>query len=271
MEVGMSAALGGVPFDVTYAQPEFSLPAAASAVELAVVVPVYNEADNVLPLLAEIHVALAGRVAYEVIYVDDGSTDDTLDVLTRALRTDTRLTVIRHRVRSGQSAAVSTGVRAAHAPWIATLDGDGQNDPADIPRLLDLARRSPGTASRRMVAGYRRHRRDTRTKRWSSRLANVARQLALGDGTPDSGCGLKVFPREAFLRLPAFDHMHRFLPALFQAQGGTVEVAEVHHRQRFAGRSKYGTLDRMLVSVIDILGVVWLRRRSMRVDAEELT
>jgi len=242
-----------------------------SATEVAVVVPVYNEAESVGQLLAEIHAALAGRVTYQVIYVDDGSTDDTLDTLTRALCTDKRLSVVRHRHRSGQSAAVRTGVERARAPWIVTLDGDGQNDPADTPRLLELARRSPGIPSRRMVAGYRRHRHDTLTKRMSSRLANVVRQLVLGDGTPDSGCGLKVFPREAFMRLPPFDHMHRFLPALFLAQGGTVEVAEVHHRPRFSGRSKYGTLDRMLVSVIDILGVVWLRRRSMRVDAEELT
>jgi len=244
------------------------MPSPRAVLDLAVVVPVYDEAGNVAPLLAEIHAALAGRLAYQVIVVDDGSTDATLDELTHALATDDRLTVVRHRGRSGQSAALRTGIERARARWIATLDGDGQNDPADVPRLVELACRESGVP--RMVAGYRRRRRDSLVKRLSSRLANVARQVVLADGTPDSGCGLKVFPREAFLRLPYFDHMHRFLPALFRMQGGVVEVAEVHHRPRRAGRSKYGTLDRVLVSVVDILGVVWLARRTSVPDAEEL-
>jgi dolichol-phosphate mannosyltransferase len=200
-------------------------------------------------------------VAHEIIYVDDGSDDGSIDVL----RADGGLTVLRHRQSCGQSAAIVTGVRAARGVWIATLDGDGQNDPADIPALLARAQAEPGIA---LVAGHRTRRRDTAVKRFSSRAANALRAFLLGDATPDTGCGLKVFKREVFLQLPIFDHMHRFLPALFIRAGGRVVSVPVNHRPRTRGVSKYGTLDRALVGVVDLAGVAWLQRRGRRPEIE---
>jgi dolichol-phosphate mannosyltransferase len=243
-------------------------PASAAATELSVVVPVYDEAANVRPLLDEIHAALEGGVAYEVVFVDDGSRDATLDCLRAAMEDHPRLVVVRHRTRCGQSAALHTGVRTARGTWIATLDGDGQNDPADIPRLLAQAREMGGAT---LVAGHRRVRHDAWRKRIASRLANAVRRALLRDATPDTGCGLKVFSRDTFLALPCFDHMHRFLPALFRAQGARVAVADVNHRPRRAGHSKYGTLDRALVGLVDLFGVFWLQRRMVRPDGEVLT
>jgi dolichol-phosphate mannosyltransferase len=240
-------------------------------VELSVVVPVYEEAGSVVPLLGEIRQALDGRSEYEVICVDDGSGDATLDHLRGALADYPRLVVVRHRARCGQSAALHTGVRVARGAWIATLDGDGQNDPADIPRLFAAARAEHGAGRGVLVAGHRRHRRDGWTKRVASRLANAVRRRILGDATPDTGCGLKVFSREAYLALPCFDHMHRFLPALFRTYGATVVMAEVNHRPRLTGRSKYGTLDRFWVGVVDLLGVFWLQRRTVRPDSEVIS
>jgi len=241
---------------------------ATPGIELSVVIPVHDEADCVAPLLREIRAALDGQVEYEVVVVDDASTDATLDRLRHAMDGDRRLMVVRHRTRCGQSAALQTGVRAARGTWIATLDGDGQNDPADIPRLLALARAPGGPA---MVAGHRRVRRDDWRKRLGSRFANAIRRAILGDATPDSGCGLKIFVRDVYLALPCFDHMHRFLPALFQARGARVVVAEVNHRPRLAGVSKYGTLERAWVGFIDLAGVFWLQRRTVRPDGEALT
>jgi len=243
-------------------------PSSIAPPELSVVVPVHEEAGNIRPLLAEIRDALAGQLEYEIVYVDDGSTDATLDDLRAAMADEPRLVVVRHRTRCGQSAAVHTGVRTARGTWIATLDGDGQNDPADIPRLFAQAR-AAGRGS--MVAGYRRQRQDDWAKRIGSRLANAVRRGVLGDATPDSGCGLKVFARETYLALPCFDHMHRFLPALFRAYGARVEIAEVNHRPRRTGRSKYGTLDRLWVGIVDLFGVFWLQRRTVRPDGEALT
>ena len=171
------------------------------------------------------------------------------------------LVVRRHRTACGQSAAILTGVRAARAPWIATLDGDGQNDPADIPALLAQAQAAPGLV---LTAGHRVTRRDTQTKRLASRLANAIRARLLGDATPDTGCGLKVFPREAFMMLPHFDHMHRYLPALFIRAGGRVVSVPVNHRPRTQGRSNYGTFDRLWVGIFDLAGVYWLQRRWKR-------
>jgi dolichol-phosphate mannosyltransferase len=244
--------------------------AAGGAVELSVVVPVRDEADNVRPLLREIHEALRGRAAYEVVYVDDGSTDATLDVLRGAMAEDVRLVVVRHRTCCGQSAALHTGIRVARGAWIATLDGDGQNDPADLPGLFDRARAAGHTVRGVLVAGHRQCRQDDWRKRAASRLANAVRRAVLDDNTPDSGCGIKVFSRHAYLALPAFDHMHRFLPALFAAAGARVEIAAVNHRPRLAGHSKYGTLDRAWTGAIDLLGVLWLKRRTLRPDGEEL-
>jgi len=240
---------------------------AASAPILSVVVPVRNEGPNIAPLIAEIEAALAG-VAHEIVYVDDGSTDDTAAQLA-AMRAAAPLVVRRHRASCGQSAAVGTGVRAARGVWIATLDGDGQNDPADIPALLARAQAAGGEGGPVLIAGHRVTRRDNWVKQISSRVANRIRAALLGDATPDTGCGLKVFEREAFLRLPHFDHMHRFLPALFIRAGGRVESAPVNHRPRMRGVSKYGTFDRLWVGISDLAGVAWLQRRGSRPVVED--
>ncbi len=239
--------------------------------DLSVVVPVHNEAGNILPLIGEIRAALDGRLDYEILYVDDGSTDSTGEELLTAAQDCPQLRILRHVRACGQSTAVVTGVRHARAPWIATLDGDGQNDPADIPSLY--ARRGEAEADKAAggdqaqapllcVCGYRRKRRDTWFKRLSSRIANGVRSRLLGDDTPDTGCGLKLFSRDDFLRLPYFDHMHRFLPALFLRAGGRVVSVEVNHRPRQAGRSKYGLHNRLWVGIVDMFGVMWLQRRA---------
>ena len=230
---------------------------------VSVVIPVRNEAPNIAPLVAEIEAALDGT-PHEIIYVDDGSTDATPVVLRNAAATVPALRRLRHRASCGQSAAIITGVRAARGTWIATLDGDGQNDPADIPRLLDRARALAAAGPALLVAGHRVSRRDSRMKRISSRVANAVRSRLLGDATPDTGCGLKIFPRALFLELPHFDHMHRYLPALVIRQGGRVASEPVNHRPRRAGRSNYGTLDRLAVSLFDLIGVAWLQRRWKR-------
>jgi len=230
--------------------------------EISVVVPVLNEAGNIAPLLTELETALGQRYDYEVIYVDDGSDDSTAAELAEARTRYTRLRVVTHATPCGQSAALRSGIKAARGRWIATLDGDGQNDPRDIPALFDLARQSSSDNRPVLVAGYRKQRRDSIVKRLSSRIANAVRSRLLGDATPDTGCGLKVFGRTEFLDLPYFDHMHRFLPALFLRTGAAVLSAEVNHRHRSRGKSKYGTLDRLVVGITDLLGVMWLIRRS---------
>ena len=225
-----------------------------AAPEVSVVIPVCNEEENVAPLAREIVAALDGS-AFEIIFIDDGSTDGTAAAL-RALQGDIpQLRVLSHSFRAGQSAAVCTGVRHARAGWIATLDGDGQNDPADIPALL--AER--GDAE--LVMGNRVQRRDTWLRHAQSRVANGVRGWLLGDGTPDTGCGIKVMHRETFMDLPRFDHMHRFLPALFMRAGKRVVSVPVKHRPRERGTSKYGLFDRLWVGIVDIFGVMWLRRR----------
>ena len=237
--------------------------------QVSVVVPVKNEADNILPLIEEIHAALEGRADFEVIYVDDGSTDATPQRLAQARARFPRLRVIRHRESCGQSTAVATAVRAARHPWIATLDGDAQNDPADIPALLEAVspgRRTPGLE---LVAGWRSKRNDSGLRKLSSRIANGVRGGLLGDRTPDTGCGLKVFSREVFLRLPFFDHLHRFLPALYLREGAQVVSVPVNHRPRVQGRSKYGVHNRLWVGIVDLFGVMWLQRRMKRPVIEE--
>jgi len=229
--------------------------------DLSVVIPARNEAPNVAPLVAEIRRALDGRMDYEIVYVDDGSGDATVGEIRRQAQDFPRLRVIRHRVGCGQSMAILTGVKAARAGWIATLDADGQNDPADIPRLWDIARSAPASPPL-MVAGQRQKRRDTWSKRWASRSANAIRRRLLGDGTPDTGCGLKLFQRDFFLELPRFDHMHRYLPALAMRQGGKVVSVPVNHRARERGQSNYGVFDRLWVGIADLLGVMWLMRRA---------
>jgi dolichol-phosphate mannosyltransferase len=232
-----------------------------SVPEIAVVIPARDEADNVKPLLADVRAALEGRVDYEVIFVDDGSEDSTPAILGELSRAFPRLRWARHRTPCGQSAAIWTGVRLARAPWIVTLDGDGQNDPADIPTLLE-ARGARGVDANLLVNGRRERRRDTWLKRASSKIANAVRSRVLGDDTADTGCGLKLFPREAFLGLPFFDHMHRFLPALVRRGGGEVVSVPVGHRERLHGRSHYGVHNRLWTGIVDMLGVFWLQRRS---------
>jgi len=236
-------------------------------VDLAIVIPVLNEADSLAPLLEEITTALAGQTGYEIIVVDDGSTDATGDALSRCLERCPMLRVIHHQARQGQSAAIATGVEAARSGWIVTLDGDGQNDPADILRFYRTLREAPADVG--LVIGHRARRRDTLLKLLSSRIANRVRDWVLGDDTPDSACGLKAFARETFMCLPRFDHMHRFLPALVRRQGGRVLSLEITQRERTGGRSKYGLNNRLWVGIVDLLGVWWLKRRALRPVAEE--
>ena len=235
---------------------------------LSIVIPVRNEAENILPLLAEIQAALAGLGESEVVYVDDGSTDATPQRLAEAMRLYPNLRVLRHASSCGQSTALLTGVRAARGEWIATLDGDGQNDPADIPKLL-AARDAATRADLQLVTGFRKKRKDTWLKRISSRVANSVRSSLLGDTTPDTGCGLKLVARETYLRLPYFDHMHRFLPALVQRAGGTTVSVEVNHRPRTRGTSNYGMFDRLWVGIVDMFGVMWLQRRAKQPEVVE--
>ncbi|MCD7099554.1 glycosyltransferase family 2 protein [Stenotrophomonas sp. MMGLT7] len=238
-----------------------------SALQLSVVVPVFNERDNVQPLVAEIVAALRGTLAFEIVYVDDHSRDDTLAVLETLKAATPELRVLHHVTQSGQSTAVRNGVKAARAPWIATLDGDGQNDPADIPRLL--AARDAADAQVRLFAGWRVDRRDSGSKRWASKWANAIRAGMLHDDTPDTGCGIKLFERAAFLDLPYFDHMHRYLPALMQRAGWKTVSVPVNHRHRTSGVSKYNNLGRALVGIRDLFGVAWLIARSRRTAVEE--
>lgn len=237
--------------------------------ELSVVVPVHNEAENLRSLIEQTVGALEGELSYEIIYVDDASTDSTLDGL-NALRGEfPQLRVLHCATRSGQSTAIHSGVRAARGEWIATLDGDGQNDPADIVRLLGERNRHEA-AARVLFVGWRQRRQDTWARRMASRVANAVRGRLLGDATPDTGCGLKLFRRALFLELPYFDHMHRFLPALVRRAGGSVISVPVNHRSRGAGRSKYGVFDRLWVGIIDLLGVSWLQRRAHLPDVSEV-
>ena len=235
---------------------------------LSVVVPVFNERDNVVPLIEEIVAALEGRTAYEIVYVDDASGDDTLAVLRGARARFPQLRVVRHLSQSGQSTAVRTGVKAARGAWVATLDGDGQNDPADIPKLLEA--RAQADTRVRLFAGWRTTRRDDALKRVSSKVANAVRSRLLRDATPDTGCGLKLFERALFLELPYFSHMHRFLPALVQRAGYGIQSVPVGHRPRTRGVSKYGMWNRLWVGLADLRGVAWLIRRSRRTETEEL-
>jgi dolichol-phosphate mannosyltransferase len=234
---------------------------------LSVVVAVKDEADNIVPLVEEIHAALDGVAQFELLYVDDGSADDTPARLAQAARRFPRLRVLRHGRCCGQSTALATGVRAARYPWIATLDGDLQNDPADIPRLLAaLDGRRGGPPG--LVVGWRITRHDSLVRKLSSRIANRVRGGVLGDRTPDTGCGLKLFSREVFLRVPFFDHMHRFLPALFLREGVEVVSVPVRHRPRVAGASKYGIGNRLWVGIVDLFGVMWLKRRMTRPEID---
>lgn len=237
---------------------------------LSVVIPVRDERGNIPPLVAELVRALDPVVDYEVIIVDDGSTDGTADEAAglKGVFGDV-VTLIRHPVPLGQSTALLSGVRAARGEWIATLDGDGQNDPVDLPAALAVAARLDADHENWLVIGHRRLRRDRWTRRVSSRIANRVRDWVLHDATPDTGCGLKLLPRRLYLSLPYFDHMHRFIPALVRRERGVVRSVEVRHRERRSGRSKYGINDRLWVGLVDLVGVAWLARRSRLADLPE--
>jgi len=239
-----------------------STPDTGDSPRISVVVPVMNEEGNVETLLNEIVTALRGLSSFEALFVDDLSSDGTLAKL-QALKSEVpELRVIAHDVNCGQSAAIRSGILNARGQLIITLDGDGQNNPADIPKLLAQYDRAGRPANERMVAGQREKRMDTWSKRIASRVGNGVRGWLLKDSTRDTGCGLKLFEREAFLRLPYFDHMHRFLPALMMREGYDISHVDVSHRERQSGTSKYTNLQRLWVSLSDLFGVIWLRNRA---------
>jgi dolichol-phosphate mannosyltransferase len=243
--------------------PESSIRPERAAPAVSVVVPVRNEADNVGPLADEIAAAMNGRWSFELVFVNDGSTDETAPALARLMAERPWLRQVVHTTSCGQSAAVRTGVAAAHAPLVVTLDGDGQNDPSFIPALVRAL--EIGGARVGLIAGQRVGRRASRFKRFQSRIANGVRSSILRDGTRDTGCGLKAFRREVFLALPYFDGLHRFLPALVKRDGYAIGYVDVIDRPRRHGRSNYGMWDRLWVGILDIAGVWWLIRRRRRV------
>ena len=233
--------------------------ATSHPIEISVLVPVMNEAGNITPLVDEICTAFEGR-RFEIIYIDDASTDGTAAELSDLLKTVPQLRVLRHEIRSGQSAALWSGLWQARGVLIGVLDGDGQNVPADFPAietaLQDLGD-TPG-----MVAGIRQRRNDSPSRLLASRAAKWIRASLLADTHPDSGCGIKMLPRSLFIQLPFFNHMHRFMPSLVRRHGGRVIGVPVAHRPRQVGTSKYRVLDRLIVGISDVLGVIWLLRRA---------
>ena len=227
---------------------------------VSIVVPVRNEAENVAPLVAEIVAALAGRWAHEIIYVNDGSTDATGERLQALMLQHPNLRQIKHAHSTGQSAAVRSGVRAARGAIVATLDGDGQNNPAFLPDLVEAIEGGGGRIG--LAAGQRVGRKDTGFKKMQSRIANAVRGAILRDGTRDTGCGLKAFPRDVYLAMPYFDGLHRFMPALVRREGLDIAYVDVVDRPRHSGVSNYGFFDRLWVGIMDLAGVWWLIRRK---------
>lgn len=236
------------------------LSSAGAAPAVSIVVPVRNEAGNVAPLIAEIAAALDGRWAYEIVYVNDGSTDATGERLAELMKTNPNLRQLKHAQSAGQSSAIRSGVRAARGAIVATLDGDGQNNPAFIPQLIEAIEKGNGRIG--LVAGQRLGRKDTGFKKLQSRVANGVRSRVLSDGTRDTGCGLKAFRRDVFLSLPYFDGLHRFLPALVRREGYDIAYVDVTDRPRHSGVSNYGFFDRLWVGIMDLCGVWWLIRRK---------
>jgi len=246
------------------------LPVTNAEVAISVVVPVRNEAENIGPLIGEIAAVLEGRWAYEIIYVNDGSTDATAERLAEVMKQRDNLRQLRHANSAGQSAAIRSGVRAARGAIIATLDGDGQNNPAFLPDLISTLER--GGERLGLVAGQRVGRKDTGFKKFQSRAANAIRGTILRDGTRDTGCGLKAFRREVFLMMPYFDGLHRFLPALVRREGLEIAYVDVVDRPRRSGVSNYGFFDRLWIGIMDLAGVWWLiRRKKPTPDVTEVT
>lgn len=241
--------------------------------KISVIVPVKDEAANVESLFREIKTSVDGlaRIEYEIIFIDDGSTDKTIGILQGLSDHEPSLRVLRHKLNCGQSTAIHSGVLQARHEYIIILDGDGQNDPADIPALIRVFADSPPSDRLGMVIGHRVNRQDSGIRKIASRVANAIRAGLLHDLTPDSGCGLKILPRSLFLRLPFFDHMHRFMPALVIREGFQVRSLSVNHRQRRAGISKYGIHNRLWVGITDLLGVMWLKTRMQKPIIEEIT
>jgi glycosyltransferase involved in cell wall biosynthesis len=233
---------------------------------VSIVVPVHNEAENIPSLLSEILETSSDYPRAEVIFVNDASTDNTMTLLAELQASEARLIVVTHPKSGGQSAAIHSGVLRATSPIIAMLDGDGQNPPSELPKLVAPLLADDACVVG-LVAGQRVGRRDTFSKRMASKFANKIRSAILRDGTRDTGCGLKAFRRDAFLALPVFNHMHRYLPALMIRDGWEVRHADVSHRERTAGRSKYNNLQRGLVGIFDLIGMSWLIRRRKRVNS----
>jgi len=232
----------------------------------SIVIPVLNEGNNITFLIREIALIMTSCREFEVIVVDDHSKDKTADIVQQMQREFSWLRLLCLREQNGQSAALWYGVWNASYPLIVTMDGDGQNDPADIPCLLDTCVRMQKVNRNCLVNGWRSQRKDSVWRRFSSNLANQIRGWILQDEIPDSGCGIKAFPKDTFLALPAFTHMHRFLPALIRQRGGNVESIIVNHRPRKSGYSHYGTLDRLLAGIVDLFGVLWLGKRAIQYD-----
>jgi dolichol-phosphate mannosyltransferase len=229
-------------------------------VAVSIVVPVRNEAENIAPVIEEIARALDGRWSYEIIYINDGSTDATGERLAAVMKQRANLRQLRHAVSAGQSAAVRSGVRAARGAIVATLDGDGQNNPAFLPDLISAVEKGGDRVG--LAAGQRVGRKATGFKRFQSRAANAIRNAILHDGTRDTGCGLKAFRREVFLTMPYFDGLHRFLPALVRREGFDIVYVDVIDRPRHSGVSNYGFFDRLWIGIMDLFGVWWLIRRK---------
>ncbi|UJF17107.1 glycosyltransferase family 2 protein (plasmid) [Vibrio sp. SS-MA-C1-2] len=230
---------------------------------VSVVIPAKNEQGNIGQLITEIHQALNLSTNFEIVITDDGSTDNTVtEALSTAKALNCSLQIIKHQYSCGQSTAVHSAVKNAKGSVIVTLDADGQNNPADIPEMLELTECI--TNHHYCIAGYRNKRKDTQWIRFQSKVANKIRQSLLNDGVPDSGCGLKIFPRDTFLALPYFDHMHRFLPALIKRIGGEINIFPVDHRDRMEGTSNYTAWNRVWVGIVDIIGVMWLVKRAKK-------
>ncbi|UJF17375.1 glycosyltransferase family 2 protein [Vibrio sp. SS-MA-C1-2] len=230
---------------------------------VSVVIPAKNEQGNIGQLITEINSAIKDITEFEIVITDDGSTDGTVDeAFSTAKELACALQIVKHKFSCGQSTAVHSAVKSARGTIIVTLDADGQNNPADIPAMLELALKVENPHY--CIAGYRNKRKDTEWIRFQSKVANKVRQSLLNDGVPDSGCGLKIFPRETFLSLPYFDHMHRFLPALIKRIGGEIQVSPVDHRDRMEGVSNYTAWNRVWVGIVDIMGVIWLVKRAKR-------